>query len=326
MIVMIPEPEPEYDNTSPVSKDSDEISFTRTRLYTPTSSIYSTDSEYKALGEGHHSTSNESETAMSKVHHDNTRQTTVTNTTDPIHGTYALFDSLSLSTTSGPIDVVIKINNQDEPPLGHSQSARVTISSDTGDIRVFFQGEDQHRDGDGNEHGMGMGIPREYAVDIRTGTGNIDGRIPLVSGILLRTTAGCIRAVLVPVITVVDGGRLPSILTASETGSQFVCVAEPVMLSGLGLGRGYGYGGIQASHVSAAGSLNIRYPMAWTGWVELRGGSNCLAGEGISRVCSGDGCVGGVKRQQQQHGQGKWWGSNDMGISLQTRGSAMFTV
>lgn len=334
MTIMIPEYSLQESNLTS-DKDSDEISFTRTRLYTPTSSIYSTDSECEALNHPqdsdyqHESTEedqpeyNDDENAIARVYHDNdNRQVTIHHTTDSIHGTYTFFDTLSLSTTTGSIDVTINqepIPSPSSSPLTQDQPSRVIISSDTGDIRVSFQESQQH-----------VAIPRVYTVDIRTGTGNIEGTIPFTDNIALQTTSGCIRAVLVPVISGVVPWA-PSILTVSGTGSQFVCVAEPVMLSGLGLRPGLGervYPGQkgtmgQASHVSSEGSLNIRYPTAWAGWVELRGCSNCMVGEGVVRVCSGDGCVRGVK---QQHGQGTWRGSNDMGISLRTRGSAMFTI
>lgn len=315
MLVMIPE----YNdgNTSPVSKDSDEISFTRTRLYTPTSSAYSTDeeSDFETLSEGlpepeytnaSSSNSSESEDAIEPPNH---QATVINNTTDPIHGTYPLFDALSLSTTTGSIDVTLDINHDQD----HDRKpARVAISSDTGNIRVSFQG---HGHGHNQqEYGNIVRLPRQIDVDIRTATGNIEGTVPFTTRVSLRTMSGCIQTVLVPIIT--DGFpssvSVPSILTSSETGSQSVCVAEPIKFAGHEHGHGQG----QASHVSSEGSLNIRYPPAWTGWVELRGGSNFMAGEGIDRVHSGDGCIRGVKRK----------GSNDMGISLQTRGSAMFTV
>lgn len=322
MLVMIPE----YDhgNTSPVSKDSDEVSFTRTRLYTPTSSTDSTDSEceFEALSEGlpepeytndsSSSGSNEAENAIENTN----RQVIINKATDPIYGIYPLLDNLSLSTTTGSIDVIIDVN-QDPALLAHSQQpARVIISSDTGNIRVSFQGGNHHEHrsehGHGDRHGMNI-TPRNIEVDIGTGTGNIEGTVPFTTSLSLRTISGCIRTVLVPIIVDVVPVPVPSILTTSGTGSQSVCVAEPVML-----GQRYGLGQGTASHISSEGSLNIRYPTTWAGWVELRGGSNFMAGEGIDRVHSGDGCVRGVKRKR----------SNDieLGISLQTRGSAMFTV
>lgn len=355
-----------HEDSSIRDKDSDEISFTRTRLYTPTSSVYETDSEDEdelALS-GHHNlsdlededsqrpspdghiTSNPPEQQQQqqqddKHHnpfHHRHRQITIDHHDEtPIRGTFPLFDLLSLSTTTGDIHVVVV--PQHASPFGRDRPARLKISSSRGgDVRVDFR---TAASATGCMNTMNMNtdmdmdmdrLPsRSYNADIQTTTGSITGTIPFSADARLGSTSGSINAVLVPLV-VAGGGfpRFPSVTSLSREGCQLVCVLEPVVVLPLGqeldLDLDLEQGALSMGQGNHISSEGSLYITYPRAW----------AGRVSLRKCTG--CLAGERLARTASGQGvkewdiqrdgkeKWWGSRGMDVSLETRGAAMFTV
>lgn len=310
-----------HEDSTISDRDSDEI-----RLYTPTSSITcKTDSEDEpALSEDDQSDLEDSPPHQPQEdkphHHDNSfhkRQITINHGETPIHGTYPLFDLLSLSTTTGDIHVVII--PQQASPFGRDRPARLQISSaGGGDVRVDFRAA------------AGSGIPpppRSYNADIQTTTGSITGTIPFSANVRLATATGAINTVLVPLVTERVLPRFPSITSLSRTGCQLIFVAEPVAVLPLEHGQDAGVEIAapmgRGNHISSGGSLHIKYPRAWAGRVNLSACTGCMVGGRLVRASPGE----GVKKWDiQRDGKERWWGSKEMEVSLETRGAAMFTV
>lgn len=319
-----------HEDSTISDRDSDEI-----RLYTPASSTYKTDSEDEpALSEDHQSDWEDSPSHQptevlpeqlqeDKPHHHansfHQRQITINHGETPIHGTYPLFDLLSLSTTTGDIHVVII--PQQASPFGRDRPARLKISSaGGGDVRVDFRGA----------AAAGSGIippPRSYNADIQTTTGSITGTIPFSANVRLATATGAINTVLVPLVTERVFPRFPSITSLSRTGCQLICVAEPVTVLPLEYGQDVGVEIAapmgRGNHISSGGSLHIKYPRVWAGRVNLRACTGCMVGGRLVRASPGE----GVKEWDiQRDGKERWWGSKEMEVSLETSGAAMFTV
>lgn len=173
---------------------------------------------------------------------------------------------------------------------------------------------------------------RPYEIDIETQSGTISGRFIFSTSGHLSTASGEIDATLVPVYSDEFNQNL-SVITQSLSGSQRICLAEPVYVenpSSPSLSKTSSSSPsspAQAKHISHGGaSMQITYPSRWAGNVHTKpeSGSISLAGQGLKVTRAEDGSVQGSKEGVDGE---KWWGGRgNMDVSLDSRGAVMFTV
>ncbi|PKX94683.1 uncharacterized protein P174DRAFT_390233 [Aspergillus novofumigatus IBT 16806] len=248
----------------------------------------------------------------------NDRRITVDSNADNIHGVYPLYDSLSLTTTTGNITVAIA--PQPAHPDHPFEPARLHIRSLSGTVTVSFTAPEAavlpdlelamelHQDQDGNgslPHSEGMktcDLPaRPYELDIQTETGPIAGRMVFSRSARLVSGGGDITAMLIPVIGGVGEDctrgmwRNVSIVTETGAGEQRVHVTEPYVLSSKTEAEAEAEANyfVAGCHVAGNGGMEVAYPAAWAGNVHVRteGGSVRLEGERVEVVQSGEGMV-----------------------------------
>ncbi|GFG04445.1 hypothetical protein IFM61392_03322 [Aspergillus lentulus] len=243
----------------------------------------------------------------------NDRRITIDSNTGNIHGVYPLYDSLSLSTTTGNITVAIA--PQSAHPDHPFEPARLHIRSVSGTVTVSFTAPEaavlpglelsmklyqETNDSSHSEIMKTCELPaRLYELDIQTESGPIAGRMVFTRSARLISGGGDITAMLIPVIGGVgedctrEMWRNVSIATETGAGEQRVHVTEPYVLGSkpeAGVEANYVVAGC---HVAGKGSMEVAYPAAWAGNVHVRteGGSVRLEGEGMEVVESGEGIV-----------------------------------
>ncbi|KAF7174265.1 hypothetical protein CNMCM5623_006837 [Aspergillus felis] len=195
------------------------------------------------------STSDEGSPASASASRD--RRISIDSNAANIHGVYPLYDSLSLTTTTGNITVAIA--PQPAHPDHPFEPARLHIHSLSGTVTVSFTAPEAavlpdlelavKLDQDGSDslpHTDVMktcDLPaRPYELDIQTETGPIAGRMVFSRSARLVSAGGDITAMLIPVIgDVVEDctrgmRRNVSIVTETGAGEQRVHVTQPYVL------------------------------------------------------------------------------------------------
>lgn len=264
------------------------------------------------------------------------REIIVDNGHDSITGRYPLFELLTLSTTSGAINVAVVPQPAD--PINPDEPARLRIRSQSGSIAVSFTApavasipELENQMVGCAEYGNGKyqnphTLPlRPYEIEIETDSGTISGRFIVSTSVHLSTKSGSINANLIPIAS--DLEQSISIFTQTTSGSQHIHLTNPVYLySSQRDGSRSSATRAPAAHFShGGGSMQIRYPSDWVGIVRAPPGSGStnLVGQGMNVVRREDGSVEGCKSGD---GRGDWWGASGMDVSLGSRGAAMFLV
>ncbi|CAL5867413.1 uncharacterized protein PFLUO_LOCUS1632 [Penicillium psychrofluorescens] len=235
---------------------------------------------------------------------------------DAINGVFPLFDSLSLSTSTGDISVTIVPQGGSSHSGAPNIPARLRIRSDSGDVVVSFAAPAAasipefememrqhvhayphkyhiHNDDGQAEVVSALPPPREYEIDVETRSGSIAGRFLFSTSLRLVAGAtadesGSISALLIPLV--LDGekeeahstARLGniSILTRTGTGDQSIRITEPVVLGGSSHHGLKSSEPAVASHLSGKGSMQLGYPLSWAGTVHARTGR--MTEQGIS--------------------------------------------
>jgi hypothetical protein len=221
-------------------------------------------------------------------------------TSHSITGTFKLYDSLELSTTSGSINVNI------EPQPGE-KPARLTLRTKSGSIRI----------------NMGDGIlpwlpssdqtNRTFMTSLNTKSGSVTGSLVAGNGgsTLIETSSGSITVS----VHMLDLGSKDSknhLSTISSSGSQTLNIlsSSTEYLSSLA-----------ARHiVHGSGSVRIDYPRRWTGFVKMisqGSGSLNVAGSGLHYVVD-------ERKQKIAWREPKVEKPNDVEIILQGSGSGSF--
>ncbi|GIC93936.1 uncharacterized protein Aud_010424 [Aspergillus udagawae] len=244
----------------------------------------------------------------------NDRRITIDSNAENIRGVYPLYDSLSLTTTTGNITVAIA--PQPAHPDHPFEPARLHIRSLSGTVTVSFTAPEAavlpdlelamelHQDGiDSLPHTNVMktcGLPtRRYELDIQTEIGPIAGRMVFSRSARLVSGGGDITAMLIPVIGGVgedctrEMGRNVSIVTETRAGEQRIHVTEPYVLGSEAEAGPEANYSVAGCHVAGNGAMEVAYPATWAGNVHVRteGGSVRLEGEGVEVVESGEGMV-----------------------------------
>ncbi|RHZ49116.1 uncharacterized protein CDV56_106467, partial [Aspergillus thermomutatus] len=196
-----------------------------------------------------------------------------------IRGVYPLYDSLSLTTTTGNITVAIA--PQPAHPDHPFEPARLHIRSLSGTVTVSFTAPEAailpdlelemelHPDCNASRTDENRDLPaRPYELDIQTETGPIAGRMVFSRSARLVSGSGDITAMLIPVIP--DGlgedctgkmGRNVSIMTETESGEQRLHVTQPFVLDS----EAEANYRVSGSHIAGNGAMEVAYPAAWAG-------------------------------------------------------------
>ncbi|EAW23180.1 uncharacterized protein NFIA_018810 [Aspergillus fischeri NRRL 181] len=248
----------------------------------------------------------------------NDRRITIDSNTGNIHGVYPLYDSLSLTTTTGNITVAIA--PQPAHPDHPFEPARLHIRSLSGTVTISFTAPEaavlpdlelamelelelHQDDNDSLPHTEIMktcDLPaRPYELDIQTESGPIAGRMVFSRSARLVSGGGDITAMLIPVIGGVgedcttEMWRNVSIVTEAGAGEQRIHVTEPYVLRSKAGDDAEANYFVAGCHVAGNGGMEVAYPAAWAGNVHVRteGGSVRLEGEGVEVAESGEGMV-----------------------------------
>lgn len=183
------------------------------------------------------------------------------------------------------------------------------------------------------DHGDASLPPRPYEVEIRTGTGSINGVFVFSSSASLSTERGFINAEFVPVSYHEAEGQSPSLSTASTHGSQNIKLTNAIVFrEDAHHSKEQPLSAIPtASHTTRHGSINIHYPANWAGKVHARTsphGSSCFNGKGLQVNKDGDGNAWAVKQPGDSDEYDWWGGRGNMNVSLEATetGSISFYV
>ncbi|KAJ5818645.1 hypothetical protein N7474_004236 [Penicillium riverlandense] len=250
---------------------------------------------------------------------------------DAINGVFPLFDSLSLSTSTGDISVTIVPQSGSSHSGAQNTPARLRIRSDSGNVVVSFAApaaasipefepemrqpvhahsskDHIHNHGGHAETVSALPPPRKYEIDVESRSGSIAGRFLFSTSLRLVAGAtaderGSIRALLIPLVLDDDKAHSTarrdkvSIFTRTGAGNQSIRITEPVVLGGRSHHGRISAGPAVASHLSGKGSLQLGYPPSWTGTVHARTGRMnnqeiSLGGKGLDVL---ERVAGGVK-------------------------------
>ncbi|KAI9789948.1 MAG: hypothetical protein M1835_001329, partial [Candelina submexicana] len=147
------------------------------------------------------------------------RETYISQTSNSINGLYSLLDLLSITTTSGSINVGVSPQPIDS---SNPKPASLLINSQSGSIDAnlpLAAGA-----------GGGGGIPeRDYRTEIQTRSGSINGNFLLGSRTVFETNSGSLDLAFLPVIP--SSGRM-EFRTRTSSGTQNIKIRSPLLLLG----------------------------------------------------------------------------------------------
>ena len=200
--------------------------------------------------------------------HWDSRHTILKTSSSPITGAFILRDVLSLSSSSGHIDVSIDTSeaNSSDP-----QPAELSISTSSGSVKV--------------NSGLTTVHEREYKTDVSTQSGSIRGTFLLGANARFATSSGSIVTELTPY----DSQASSVLHTRSMSG-----LTQVEVLSAYQRG-GKAFTGLRSEHVSAgSGSVELRYPSEWEGKIDAAATSGVV-------IIKGEGVVIDEARQYSAH-------------------------
>ncbi|KAI1297504.1 hypothetical protein F5Y03DRAFT_280521 [Xylaria venustula] len=212
------------------------------------------------------------------------RRIILRSSSQPISGSYPLYDLLSISSESGSISV--DVTPQPASAQDPSHPASLKIRSHSGSVYATFSEEflDQLAGGDGLINtAIQPGIPvREYITSVQTRSASISGTFPLGSYTSLDSQAGSISGIdLVVVPTIPAEPR--RVKTTSRDGMQSVRVVDDEFWAA---SKEAWWEGMVSRHESHSGSINIQYPDSWEGTIEVEteSGSINVTGRGVEII------------------------------------------
>jgi hypothetical protein len=159
-----------------------------------------------------------------------------------ISGKYALYDSLTVATKSGSVNINIEPK---EMANGGSEIAQFKATSQSGSMRVDFERKN---------------IPdRDYKLEIETTVGSVDGTFIHGSSSTYSTIAGSVNADILPF----KAGDYASLLSTLTTDGQTnIKLRSPYKNKGKPLSK------LVSTHKSISGLLDLEYPQEWEGRVQ----------------------------------------------------------
>ena len=212
------------------------------------------------------------------------RETIIDLASGSVTGTYALYDLLSIHTTSGHISISILPKNASSNAV---KPATLHLGTSSGSINAHTPSLSTHST-----------IPdRNYRTDIQSSSGSID--VSLVHGThtSLRSSSGSLEASLYPYG---PNTTRSDIETHSYSGRTLVTVHPALVNSTDPLRKLYG------SYSYLSGSFELSYPPSWEGTVEgvvTSGGLN-IDWKGMQVVEDRRGWLGGGSRRLRGMGRG----------------------
>ncbi|KAF6236964.1 hypothetical protein HO173_004843 [Letharia columbiana] len=172
----------------------------------------------------------------------NSRETRIHLNSGSVTGSYPLYDTLDISTTSGSIDIDVEPKDAEE---GNVQPAVLRLSSQSGSIRALTST---------------VSVPaRDYQMTVKSLSGSIDATLLHGSRTSLRSNNGRINADLYPYG---HNDSRTDINTHSQSGSTDITVHSSLSHPIDPIRKLY------SEHHGLSGSLNLWYPAQWQGTVK----------------------------------------------------------
>ncbi|KAI9703556.1 MAG: hypothetical protein M1836_007326 [Candelina mexicana] len=218
------------------------------------------------------------------------RETYIFQTSNSINGLYSLLDLLSITTTSGSINVGVSPQPIDS---SNPKPASLIIKSNSGSI-------DANLPLAAGAGGGGGGIPeRDYRTEIETRSGSINGNFLLGSRTVFETRSGSLDLAFLPVIP--SNGKM-EFRTRTASGTHNIKIKSPLLSGQDGAStttthRGGAIKGLVSTHASNSGTFGLHYPREWEGEIDIRTGSGSInvGGEGVRVLEQGRGFLRAVK-------------------------------
>jgi len=190
----------------------------------------------------------------------NSRRTYISTGSSSFKGTIRLYDLISITSSSGSVDVDIDPQGVDKD---HKKPAELVIVSQSGSVKVHYPTAN---------------LPdREYISTITSTGGSVDATLVHGKSTTIRNTSGSMNVDLIPYIQKSAASRLD---VHSQSGSQKVHLFSP--LSG-------SLDNLKSVHTAQSGRLVLEYPDEWEGKIngQTSSGSLSLSGSGVEIIESG---------------------------------------
>ncbi|KAI0977166.1 hypothetical protein F4678DRAFT_468405 [Xylaria arbuscula] len=221
------------------------------------------------------------------------RRIILRSSSQPISGSYPLYDLLSISTESGSISVAV--TPQPASPDDPSQPASLKLSSHSGSVHATFsegvldqladrddRSEEYYRGGSDSTAILPGIAAREYITSVQTQSASISGTFPLGSYTSLDAQSGSISGIdLVVVPTIPSEPR--RLKTTSRDGMQSVRIVDDEFWA---VAKEPWWEGMVSRHESHSGSIDVQYPDSWEGTIEVEteSGSIHVTGRGVEII------------------------------------------
>lgn len=171
------------------------------------------------------------------------RETEINLSSGSIEGSFALLDLLSLKAQSGSIDVSV---DPKEADAANPKPASFLARTSSGSI-------------DANFPTSGTIPSRNYISHIETSSGSIDGSYYLGSETIFHTNSASIKVDLLPIY---DSADLSKLHVSTSSGEQAITILPPYQSPG-----SFKYPS-EHKFQSTSGSLKLKYPQEWEGYIE----------------------------------------------------------
>lgn len=184
----------------------------------------------------------------------NTRRTFINSGSSSLQGHFKLYDLLSISSTSGVIDVTV--DPQEADPKS-PKPAELVVESQSGRIHLNTP----------------MSPPaRDYITTLESRDGQVHGTIIHGSKTAVKTQSGQINLDILPY-----GDKQSDMSISSASGRQNINVRSHSRQN---------IGHMRSTHTSQSGAMQLRYPPEWKGMIEgsTSSGSIDVSGSGVEMI------------------------------------------
>lgn len=206
----------------------------------------------------------------------NTRKTYITSGSSSLQGHFKLYDLLSITSSSGVIDVTVEPQEADEKA---PKPAELIVSSHSGRVQL----------------GTTRVVPaRDYITTVESLNGRIAGTILHGSKTFIKSQSGQLTLDILPY-----GTAASDLYTESQSGRQNINVLSPLPSANQEKTKILGH--MQSTHQSQSGALQLRYPAEWAGRIDGRTSSGAIgvSGGGVQIIEKGAHFVRALKAEDQ---------------------------
>jgi len=206
----------------------------------------------------------------------NTRRTFISSGSSSLQGHFKLYDLLSISSTSGVIDVTVEPQEADPK---NPKPAELVVDSRSGMVNLGT---------------TRTPLAREYITTVESRDGQIHGTILHGSKTLIKSQSGQINLDVVPY-----SDKPSNLHISSASGRQQINVLSPIAASS----RSGSLGRMQSTHTSQSGAMQLSYPPEWAGKIDgsTSSGSIEVRGVGVDVIDKGQHYI----RAEKDAGEGK---------------------